>query len=208
MKIKLLITGFIFAVSTALFLITPLTANTGYEVIATPQTTQSADDKIEVVEVFWYGCPHCYALEPKLEAWLEDKPEDVEFRRMPGVLGKHWIAHAKAFFVAQRLGILDQIHRPLFNAIHNKRQEIMTAGQLRDFFANYGVDKDTFEKLYNSDAVDKEMKAAFMAGKAYGLTAVPAIIVNGKYRTSPSLAGSYENTLVVVDRLIEKERSQ
>ena len=83
----------------------------------------------------------------------------------------------------------------------------MSPGSLRDFFAEYGVEKDTFEKLYNSEAVDKDMKAAFVAGKGYGITGVPALIVNGKYRTSPSLAGSYDSVMRVVDQLIEEERS-
>ncbi len=126
---------------------------------------------------------------------------------MPGILGNDWIPHAKAFYVAEKLGILEQIHRPLFNAIHNKKRDLMSPGSLRDFFAEYGVEKDTFEKLYNSEAVDKDMKAAFVAGKGYGITGVPALIVNGKYRTSPSLAGSYDSVMRVVNQLIEEERS-
>lgn len=206
MKYKIITAAFILSLVSAIFLVKQSAANTGYEVIATPQKTANSE-KIEVVEVFWYGCPHCYALEPELEKWLQDLPEDVEFRRMPGILGKNWIPHAKAFYVAEKLGILEQIHRPLFNAIHNKKRDLMSPGSLRDFFAEYGVEKDTFEKLYNSEAVDKDMKAAFVAGKGYGITGVPALIVNGKYRTSPSLAGSYDSVMRVVDQLIEEERS-
>ncbi len=205
MKFKVIITVAILSIACALFFTRNGVANPGYEVIAIPQKTLSGE-KIEVVEIFWYGCPHCYALEPQVERWLGDLPADVEFRRMPGVLGKHWIPHAKAFFVAQKLGVLDKIHRPLFDAIHKEKRNIMDPAALRDFFAEHGVDKDTFEKLYNSEAVDQEMKAAFVAGKNYGIMGVPALIVNGKYRTSPSIAGSYDRVMKIVDQLIDKER--
>ena len=207
MKLKLVTTTMILSIACVLFLTRTSTANPGYEVIAIPQKTLSGG-KIEVVEVFWYGCPHCYALEPQIEKWLDNMPADVEFRRVPGVLGKHWIPHAKAFFVAQKLGVLDKIHRPLFDAIHKEKRKIMDPAALRDFFAEHGVDKDTFEKLYNSEAVEQDMRAAFVAGKEYGIMGVPALIVNGKYRTSPSIAGSYDSVMQIVNQLIEKERKK
>ena len=179
----------------------------GYQEIVPAQPTQAPAGKIEVVEVFWYGCPHCYHFEPYLEKWLQTKPDDVVFRRVPGVLNQSWLPHAKAYFTAEKLGILDKIHRPLFDAIHKDRKPIFTEDQLRDFFAEFGVDPDEFTKIYNSDEVETKTKQAFFLARGYRLTGVPSMIVNGKYLTSGTLTGSYENMLKVVDDLIKKERN-
>ena len=176
-----------------------------YERITPPQPIKSGD-KIEVVEVFWYGCPHCYSLEPYLDKWLETKPDDVEFRRIPGVLGKNWIPHARAYFTAVKLGIVDKIHRLLFDAIHIERIDLNTEKQLANFFEKHGVDRDEFIKIYESGETDDLMKQAFIAGQGYGLTGVPTIIVNGKYRVSASTAGGYAQLIEVLNLLIEKER--
>lgn len=177
-----------------------------YQQIRPAQPTQAPEGKIEVAEVFWYGCPHCYAFEPILESWLKTKPDDVVFRRIPGVLNKNWVPHAKAYFTAEKLGILEKIHKPLFDAIHKERRRIFTEDQLRDFFEEQGVDPDEFNKIYNSDEVETKTKQAFFLARGYRLTGVPSVVVNGKYLTSGSLAGSYENLLKVVNYLIEKER--
>ena len=179
----------------------------GYQPIRPAQPTQAPEGKIEVVEVFWYGCPHCYAFEPYLEKWLQTKPDDVVFRRVPGVLNNSWVPHAKAYFTAEKLDILPKIHEPLFDAIHKDRKSIFTEDQLRDFFAEYGVDPDEFTKIYNSDEIETKTKQAFFMARGYRLTGVPSVVVNGKYMTSGSLAGSFENLLAVVNYLIDKERN-
>lgn len=176
-----------------------------YERIQPAQPTGTSG-KIEVIEIFWYGCPHCYAFEPYLERWLNDKPDDVVFRRLPGILGKTWIAHAKAFFTAEKLGILEEIHAPLFDAIHKQRQNIKDEKGLTEFFSRYGVPEDEFSKIFNSEEINTQIKQAFIMGKRYGVTGVPSIVVNGKYRTSPSIAGSYDKVLLITDELIKRER--
>jgi protein dithiol oxidoreductase (disulfide-forming) len=170
-----------------------------------PQPTQTGD-KIEVVEVFWYGCPHCYSLEPYLEKWLEGIPEDVEFRRVPGVLGKNWLPHARAYYTAEILGILDNIHKPLFEAIHRDNKNIMDEKRLRDFFVQQGVKKAEFDKVYRSQEVTDRIKEAFTTSMGYKLTGVPAIIVNGKYHTSASMTGSNQKLIEVIDQLVDRER--
>ena len=157
--------------------------------------------------MFWYGCPHCYHFEPYIEKWLKTKPDDVVFRRVPAALNKSWLPHAKAYFTAEKLGILDKIHRPLFDAIHKDRRPIFTEDQLRDFFKEFGVDPDEFTKIYNSDEVETKTKQAFFLARGYRVTGVPSMIINGKYLTSGTLTGSYENMLKVVDNLIKKERN-
>jgi len=178
-----------------------------YHPVIPPQPTQTGD-KIEVLELFWYGCPHCYDLEHYLDKWLEKKPDDVVFRRMPAILGKGWIPHARAYFTAEKLGIVDQIHRPLFDAIHKDGEHIIDEGSLKTFFAKHGVDADEFSKIFNSEEVEIKVKESFVMGQRYKVTGVPTIIINGKYRTSASITGSNENLFLVIDQLVEKERNK
>ena len=205
MKIKSAFSFFIAAVLIGLYS-TGHAEDTRYQIIDPFQPTQSGD-KIEVVEFFWYGCPHCYALEPYLEHWEKSLPDDVAFRRIPGVLGSNWIPHARAYYTAQKLGMVDKIHRPLFDAIHKERKRIDNQKSLADFFAAYGVDKDEFNRIYESDAVTDQLKQAFITAKNYGIRGVPAIIVNGKYLTTVTLTGGDKELIVTINDLIEKERN-
>ena len=111
---------------------TTVNAADGYNVISPPQPTHTGK-KIEVLEVFWYACPHCYDFEPYVKEWLQNKPDDVEFRRMPGIFRKNWIPHAKAYFTAEKLGVLDTIHTPLFDAIHKQRKKIHDDDAIKKF---------------------------------------------------------------------------
>jgi len=176
-----------------------------YKRIKPAMPTQSGD-KIEVLEVFWYGCPHCYAFEPYIDNWLKSLPADVEFRRVPGILNKAWMPHARAYYTAEKLGVLERIHIPLFQALHKQRKRILTEDDLRTFFVGKGVDAEAFTRAYHSQAVEIKVKQAFLTVRRAGLTGVPAVIVNGKYLTGASMAGSYENLLKTIDQLIDKER--
>ena len=175
-----------------------------YKKLPTPQPTRTGD-KIEVLEVFWYGCPHCYHFEPVIEKWLEEKADYIEFVRMPGVLGKNWLPHARAFYTAEKLGILDIIHTPLFDAIHKDKRKILDERSLRVYLSEHGISGDEFDQAYNSREVEEKVRAAFSAGQNYALTGVPAIIINGKYGTSASMAGSFEKIIDVINTLAAKE---
>lgn len=177
-----------------------------YKLIIPPQPVMTGDN-IEVLEIFWYGCPHCYELEPHLEKWLASKPDDVEFIRVPGILGRNWLDHAKAYYTAEKLGIVDKIHRPLFDAIHKEGKNIVNEKSLRKFFVSQGVDGDKFSEIFNSEEVDNKIKSAFIIGKEYKVTGVPTIIVNGKYRTTASLSGGYAGIIDTINKLTEKERA-
>ena len=178
----------------------------GYNIISPPQPTQTGD-KIEVLEVFWYACPHCYDFEPHVKEWLQKKSDDVVFRRMPGIFRKNWIPHAKAYFTAEKLGVLDKIHSPLFDAIHKERKKIHDDKAIKKFFVKHGVDKAEFTKVYESDEIDTKVKQAFVMGQRYKITGVPAIIVNGKYMISGTTAGSFENVLKITNSLVDKEKA-
>ena len=177
-----------------------------YTVVQPQQPTQVQPGKIEVLEFFWYGCPHCYSMEPHVEKWLQSKAADVEFIRVPGVLNKLWMAHARAYYTAQKLGVLEQIHRPLFDAMHRENRKVYTEDDLRDFFEEKGVKEEDFTRTYNSHDVEIRVKQAYVMAQNYRLTGVPAFIVNGKYATSGQLAGTYENIITTINTLIEMER--
>jgi thiol:disulfide interchange protein DsbA len=173
--------------------------------LANPQPTSVAD-KVEVVELFWYGCPHCFDLEPHIRQWLETKPDDVEFVRMPAVLGPGWELLGKGFYTAELLGVQDRIHPALFEALHVKKQKINDEAALQDFFVNHGVSAEDFRKTFASFAVSVKLNNARAMTRRYAITGVPTLIVNGKFSTGGRQAGSNANIIKVVDYLVARER--
>jgi len=175
-----------------------------YKTLSSPQATESGE-KVEVLELFWYGCPHCYHLEPALNRWLAKKPDYVEFRRMPAVLGRSWAPHARAFFAAEMLGVLERLHEPFFAALHDEKRRLFTDEAIADWFASNGVDREEFMRAYNSFIVDMQVRRAQQYSARIGLDGVPAFVVNGKYLTSPSMTAGKERALQVIDYLAARE---
>lgn len=172
-----------------------------------PPVDTSAPGKIEVVEVFWYGCPHCYRFEPDLVKWKKSKPANVEFVRVPAIFPNRpiWENHARAYYTAEVLGVLDKIHQPLFDALHKNKQRVYSQEQLASFFAQYGVSSEDFNNTYKSFAVDVKIRRARELTNRYGIDGVPTLIINGKYRTYSSIANGHQGMLDVTDFLIKKE---
>ncbi|MGE3846457.1 MAG: thiol:disulfide interchange protein DsbA/DsbL [Gammaproteobacteria bacterium] len=179
-----------------------------YQEIKPAVPTSVAADKVEVVELFWYGCPHCYAFEPQLKEWLANKPDYVEFVRVPAVFAHNWEIHARAYYAAQQLGVLDKIHPLLFEAIHREGRKVFSLEEVQGFFADQGVPEAEFKKAYESFDVDTKARHAIALTRQYGITGVPAVIVNGKYRTSGQEAGDYATLLKVVETLADKEHKR
>lgn len=177
----------------------------GYTTLVAPQPTSDAS-KIEVVELFWYGCPHCYHLEPLLTKWAAGLPPDVVFVRTPAILGPSWEILARAYYTAEMLGVLDKIHEPLFKAIHEDKKKFTSEEELAKFFAAQGVDEKQFRDTLKSFGVAAKLNRSKQMTQRYGITGVPALIINGKYRTSVSDAGDQEKMLELTDKLIAKER--
>ncbi len=175
-----------------------------YQKIKPPVPT-STGDKIEVVELFWYGCPHCYDFDPYVKRWLMRKPANVEFIHLPAVFNKTWELHAQAFYTAKALGISGKIHDGMFDAMHQGGRKFPTPASLQLLFAEYGVSKDDFYKAFNSFSVKSQVKRAVQMTKRYGIDGVPALIVNGKYRVNTRGVRSYAEMLKVVDYLVDKE---
>lgn len=181
-------------------------AGTHYEVLATPVKTRDAK-KIEVVELFWYGCSHCFKFEPMVEAWKKQQANDVDFHRIPAIWHKTMSLHAQAFYTAQALKILDKIHHPLFTLMNVKKKKMKDEASIAEFFATQGVDKKTFEKTFNSFGVKSQLSLAKSRALSYHLQGTPEIVVNGKYRISSNMTGSQANMIKVADFLVSKERA-
>jgi len=177
-----------------------------YQAITPPVRTTNPD-KVEVVEMFWYGCPHCYHFEPMFEAWKSKLPANVEVVRIPAIFPNRpeWEASAKAFYTAELLGILDKIHKPMFDAIHQKRQRLFTKEALADFFAQYGVSKQEFNQTFDSFGVQMKVNRAKDLTQRYGIGGVPTLVINGRYQTHASLTNGQAGLIKVVDFLITKE---
>ncbi|MDP7675254.1 MAG: thiol:disulfide interchange protein DsbA/DsbL [Dehalococcoidia bacterium] len=163
-------------------------------------------DKIEVAEYFSYGCPHCFEFEPLISAWHRNLPEDVEFIRTPAIWNEDYQVYAQTYYTIQALKVVDVVHTPIFNAIHNLRARLNSPQQMAGFLKDFGVAPEAFAKAYNSFGVRAGVQQADSRGKAYRSGGVPAIIINGKYRIEGGMAGSNSNMLRVADYLIEKER--
>lgn len=175
-----------------------------YRLVEKPQRAE-AGDGVEVLEFFWYGCPHCYHLEPDLKRWLAKQPEDVEFRRMPAANSARWINHARAFFAAELIGELDKLHEPLFKALQEERRPLFSDEQIVAFAAEQGIDEEAFRRAYESFPVDMQVRKSADLADRYQITGVPALVVNGAYVTSPTQTGSRARTFEVVDALIARE---
>ena len=177
----------------------------GYETLSPAQPTQN-QDKIEIIEFFSYGCIHCYTLEPTIETWLKTKPDNVEFIRQPVIFNRPlWRKYAKAYFIAEALGVVDKVHADFFDAIHNKKIKLSTEDQLAKFFVAHGVNETEFRNTFNSFLVDTKLRQVEAMPPRYGINGTPTIIINGKYKTTGRLAKSQENIIKVMDRLIQQE---
>jgi len=178
-----------------------------YARLTPAQPTSSGPEQIEVAEVFWYACPHCYTFDPYLESWKEDLPGDVSFVRIPVLwAGIHQI-HARIYYTAETLNKLDEVHADVFREIHVNRNGLDNAAAIGSFFENYGVDAATFDSTFESFAVYTKLQRADELARRYQISSVPTIIVNGKYTTSATMAGSYPQLLEVIDELIDMERA-
>lgn len=176
-----------------------------------PKQQKPANPKrVEVNEFFWYGCPHCYHLDPEVYKWLAGKPADVDFVRVPNSLGRpEGLLHSKAFYTAEILGIGEKIHRPLFDAINKNHAPMTTEADLQAFFTEQsGVLPDVFTSTFRGFAVDSRVRRAEDMSRFYAISSVPTIVVGGKYYTNGSLAGDFPKVMQTVDFLIGKVRQE
>jgi thiol:disulfide interchange protein DsbA len=178
-----------------------------------PPRATDARDRIEVTEFFWYGCGHCFNMEPLLQKWLKKLPKDVAFRRVPAVFpGRdgspgQWASGAALYYTLEAMGIGEKLHAEIFDAIHIDRADLLSDKGMVAFLGKKGVDTKTFSATYQSFAIRSKVLRAMQVTQAHGLDGVPALIVDGRYKPiANGAASSYDDIFVVVDALIDKAR--
>lgn len=164
--------------------------------------------RIEVLEIFWYGCPHCYALEPYLKKWLKNKPEFVEFVQLPAVLNRSWAFDARVFYTFVALGLMDELHEAYFDAIHQDRRRMKNVEQVASWAQEQGIDPKLILDTFNSFGVDSMLANATQMSGRYEADGVPTIIIDGKYRTTVSLAGGHNEIIDLINYLAQRAKSE
>ena len=166
---------------------------------AQPVDTQG---KIEVLEFFWYGCPHCYSLEPMLEKWIPKLPADAQFRRIPAVLNPAWASDGAVFYTFEALGVLARLHRPFFDAIHRDRLNPRDAAAMNDWLQKNGVDGKKFEETFKSFGVQSKLRRATQLSASYRIDGTPALAVHGRFTVSAEQGRTQNGMLATVEYLI------
>ena len=171
--------------------------------IAQPVETKG---KVEVIEFFWYGCPHCYDFEPELSSWVKRQPKDVVFKRVPVAFRDDFMPHSQLFYALEAMGKGDALNEKVMYAMHKENKRLLTEPEIADWVASQGIDRNTFLATYRSFAVISKARAAKQMAEAYRIDGVPTIVMQGKYVTSPSIAGTKAKAILVMDYLEEKIR--
>lgn len=177
-----------------------------YDVIATQVARTASRDKIEVAEFFWYGCGHCFAFEPMLEEWKKTLADDVAFRPIPAVWHEKMELHARAYYAAEALDVLDTLHPVVFAAMNVDKKRLESKGEIAALFTSNGVASEDFEKAFNSFGVSSQVRQAQSVVKASGMTGTPSMMVEGKYLITSRKAGGQAGMLKVAEFLVEQER--
>jgi len=181
-----------------------------YSVLQNPQATATGPSKVEVIEFFWYGCPHCFAFEPYLEDWIQHKkPANAEFTRIPVAEGFAWAKPmARAFYTEVALGIVDKLHKAIFDEIHRNHHILKTEADFKAFFEKHGVSAKQFDATWNSFAVTLNVNRAAHEQEAYQIAGVPTIAVGGRYTATLGAGQGPEQLPHAMDFLIRKAAKQ
>ena len=177
-----------------------------YRKVVPAQPTNVAPGKVEVVEFFWYGCGHCFALDPAMETWrAKSKPQYVEFTRVPAMWNDALRMHARLYYTAEALGKLDELHSAIFREIHVNNNQLSTLPQITAFFKQHGVGPDDFQKAFASFAVESKLQRADFLNRRFGIDSVPQVAVNGKYLTDQGKAGGEPELFQLIQELAAHE---
>jgi thiol:disulfide interchange protein DsbA len=184
-------------------------AGTPYSMLSPPQPTEGGG-KVEVIEFFWYGCPHCYAIEPAVVAWLKTAPKDVVFKRVPAFPNEAWGRDAVMFYTLEAMGLLDQYHQKVFDAMHKDKVNFANKAKRDEWLQANGIDPAKYAEVEKSFSVVSKVSRARQMTQSYKVDSVPRFIVNGKYVTSGEQAGGNEKIFPVIDQIatmVRKEKS-
>lgn len=182
-------------------------AGKDYVVVQLPQPTDNPA-KVEVLEFFWYGCPHCNNLQPSLEAWLKRKPANVDFKRVPAVFQDSWVPLTRTYYTLEAMGLVEKLHQEVFAAIHRQRIRMQDDNAIFDWAAGKGIDRKKFSDVYKSFGVNGRTQRSIELTRKYDIPGTPALIIDGRYLTAPSMtlkadrSVDYDRFFQVVDGLI------
>jgi thiol:disulfide interchange protein DsbA len=182
-------------------------AGRNYTVLDPPMPVESPD-KIEVIEFFWYGCPHCYRLQPYMEKWVKTLPDDVRLRRVPAIFNQRWAHDAATFYAFEALGVLEKVHRPFFDAIHLEHLRSDNKEAMHEWLRKHGIDPQKFDEALASFGVQSEVRRALQLTTGYGVDGTPTLAVNGRYRISAEQAKDQEEMLATATYLVGLERKR
>lgn len=197
----------LFGLQQGLFAQTPVKVEEGFDYRVLPiAQAVDAKGKVEVIEFFWYGCPHCYEFEPELKTWLKRQNKDVSFKKVPIAFREELMPHSLLFYALESLGKGDALNDKVMFAMHRENKRLLNENEIADWVAAQGVDRNAFLAAYRSFAVLSKARAANQLGNAYRIDGVPTVAVQGKYITSPSIAGSRAKAINVMDFLVNKVR--
>jgi protein dithiol oxidoreductase (disulfide-forming) len=178
-----------------------------YATLTPPQATEGGG-KIEVVEFFWYGCPHCYNLEPEVNAWLKRAPKDVAFKRVPAAPNESWAEGAKLYYTLEAMGLLEQYHQKVFDTIHKENVNLQNKRLREEWLTKNKIDVAKYNETEKSFTVASKLARARQMTQSYKVDGVPRLVVNGKYYTSGEQAGGPQQVFAVVDQLVDMSRRE
>lgn len=178
-----------------------------YTVLPEPRPTESSKN-IEVLEFFWYGCPHCNDLHPLIKAWQKKMPKDVSFRYVPAVFRANWVVGSKTFYALEALSVRDKLHDKVYDAIHLDKIDLSKEDILFDWMAKQGIERPKFIDAYNSFSVQNQATRSTQMSKDYNLSGVPALVVDGRYLTSGRMGGTPQDAIRTLEELIVKVRKE
>lgn len=182
----------------------PIEEMVHYDVVANPVSVNAAPGEVVVQELFSFNCGHCEHFEPSVQAWLKSKPAHVHFERIEVAFNPGWVPLSKAYYALKQLGKADELTPAIFHAVHKERRPLNTPELIADFVASQGVDREAFLKAYNGFVVDADVRRGVQLARQYGVQGVPAIVVQGKYRTEGNMAGSNNKMLDVANMLVAR----
>lgn len=184
----------------------PIRADIEYRIIK-PQPV-SVSNGIEVIDFFWYGCPHCHNLQPALERWISRKPADVTVRRIPAILRDSWAPHARIFYTLEALGEVERLHQRVYHGYHVEELSMSKPEVMSEWAVRNGIARERWDEAYNSAAVQRKVEEAARLSRAYSIAGTPSLVVNGRYLTSGSMGETLNSTVLILDGLVSKVRSE
>ena len=170
---------------------------------------QPADPRgpIEVIDFFWYGCPHCHRLQPALEHWIGTRPADVAVRRIPAILRESWAPHARIYYTLEALGEVERLHQQVYHDYHVEALPMSRPEVMSDWAERHGIARARWDAAYLSPEVTRKVEQAERLTRAYGITGTPSLVVNGRYLTSGNMAGTLDGLIRILDGLVARVRA-